>query len=80
MGDVLCFFLSFYIFSLTLSMLGGFLRFLRDIRKWKSPEEKVHITVEEFEKDLFEDNDDTDVKEVEDNAGNDSECHTPIIF
>lgn len=78
MGSILLFTLTVYLWSLIISMLGGFIRFLRDIRKWKGYEEKVHITVDEFEKDLTEA--ETEEKEVEDNAGNDSECHSPIVF
>lgn len=81
MGNILCFLLSIYILSLIISMFGGFLRFLRDIRKWKSPEEKVHITVKEFEHDLEQVVDEEDNEsEVSESAGNDREHNSPIIF
>lgn len=81
MGNILCFLLSIYILSLIISMFGGFLRFLRDIRKWKSPEEKVHITVKEFEHDLEQAaEEEVNESEVSESAGDDREHNSPIIF
>lgn len=78
--------LSIYVLTLIFSMIGGFFRFLADIRKWKSKEEKVHITKKQFEKDIQEtetpgiDQEENEGSEVLDNDGFRSEQHTPIVF
>lgn len=78
--------LSIYVLSLIVSMIGGFFRFLADIRKWKSKEEKVHITKKQFEKDIQEtetpgtDQEEKEESEVLDDEVFCSEQHTPIVF
>ena len=78
--------LSIYVLTLIVSMIGGFFRFLADIRKWKSKEEKVHITKKQFEKDIQEtetpgtDQEEKEESEVLDDDGLCSEQHSPIVF
>lgn len=72
--------LSVYIYSLIGSLVLGTFRFLRDIRKWKDKEEKVHITPSQFEADLTESQEEIEVKEVDVDVESGTECHTPIIF
>lgn len=90
MGAILSGALTLYIYTLIISMVLAFVRFLRDVRKWHDKEEKVHITASEFEADLNEvelvqaaEPVQVPVSAGEEVTVNDSEqrkCDTPIVF
>lgn len=75
MGEILKLILSVYTITLIVTMIGAFIRFILDVRKWHDKEVKTVITASQFEADLNEP-EESEVKENDESA----EHNTSTIF
>ena len=64
MGEILKLILSVYMITLIITMIGAFIKFFLDVRKWHDREEKTVITASQFEADLNELEEAAEVNEI----------------